>query len=355
MRMLAGRVGLHTRKEKTQRAAFYREHWRRAAAEIGATVTRTDGELIEISRGESVARVFRNYTDLDGPVTLRAAGNKPLVHDLLRNAGIPTPEFCPFSMHDMPAAVAFLRSHGTCVVKPAAGTGAGAGVTTGVKSRRQLLNAAVLAAAYGSDLLIEKQVAGKNVRLLYLDGQLLDAVERRPPSVVADGRSTVAQLVRQANQERREHGVRVAQVFLRKDLDMQRTLASQDLSWRAVPSRGQRVRLKTVVNDNAAADNVCVTDVLCESLIESGRRAAQSLGIRLAGVDILTSDLTVDLATANGVVLEVNTAPGLYIHKDKAGSSVAIPILETCLHAARPIHLQDDESQGLAYHDKGNQ
>lgn len=336
-RALLRRVGRDARSEKSLRADFYVDTWRRAAKEIDAAVATTEGELLCITRGGATAKVYRNYTDLDGPVTLRAAGNKPLVHEMLRGGGIPTPDFLPFSVANLAAAEGFLQAQGECVVKPAAGTGAGAGVTTGVKTRRQLRRAAVRAAGYCPELLIEKQVAGRNVRLLFLDGQLLDAVERRRPSVVGDGRSTVAQLVREANRHRREQGAHAAQVLLRYDLDMQHTLSAQRLSWRDVPADGQCVRLKTVINDNSAADNHSVVDVLCPELVEIGRRAAQAVGVRLAGVDMLTADLTVDLSTAAGVVMEINTTPGLYIHKNKQGAPVAVPILEACLEQAHKI------------------
>lgn len=352
-RVLAGRAGRFARREKSQRAEFYRDLWCSAAATIGATVTNSHGELLSISDDQGTARVFRNYTDLDGPVSLRAAGNKPLVHEVLRGAGIPTPEYRTFSKADLSVAEEFLRSHGTCVVKPASGTGAGAGVTTGIKTHRQLFRSVVLAAAYGTELLIEKQIRGKNLRLLYLDGRLLDAVERRPPTVTGDGRRTVAQLVGQANSERREQGVTGAQVFLRHDLDMQQTLAEQGLGWRGVPPAGQPVRLKTVINDNAAVDNVSVADAVCGAIVECGSAAAQALGIRLAGVDIVTTDLTVDLATGSGVVLEINTAPGLYIHKGKPGIPVAVPILEACLGRISAFGNQDHRAQLLACQNQG--
>lgn len=337
IRTLLGRVTRSSRKEKSQRAEFYRDTWAQAATEIGATVDDSHGEVLLISRAGVTAKVFRNYTDLDGPVTLRAAGNKPLVHETLRSIGIRTPDFLKFSLAKLSSAEDFLRTHEQCVVKPASGTGAGAGVTTNVQSIGQLRKASILAAGFGSELLIENQVAGRNVRLLLLDGQLLDAVERRPPCVVGDGRSTVAQLVRRANQVRLEQGIAAAQVFLRYDLDMQRTLSRQDLSWRAVPKDGQEVRLKTVINDNAASDNVSVMEILSEQLTQTSCNAARAVGVRLAGVDLVTPDLTLDLVAGTGVVLEINTAPGLYIHKGKQGKSVAVPILEACLEQARSL------------------
>ncbi|MGF1578048.1 MAG: hypothetical protein ACFCD0_01660 [Gemmataceae bacterium] len=302
-RVLWQRASRSARREKSQRQEFYRTLWTQVAQEIGATVTKSQGELLCITRNQATTFVFRNYTDLDGPVTLRAAGNKPFVHEILREQGIPTPDFVSFSILKLGAALEFLKAHKKCVIKPAAGTGAGAGVTTGIETPRQLRKAAVRAAGYGSDLLVEKQVPGKNVRLLYLDGRLLDAIERQPPSVTGDGNSTVQRLVKKANDQRREKGTEVAQVFLRYDLDMQRTLAEQSLSWSAIPNAGQAVRLKTVINDNAAVENVSVIEQVCQEVVEVGREAARAIGSRLAGVDVVATDLSAPLSQPGGVVL----------------------------------------------------
>ena len=339
------RARLSVRQLKAQRSEFYIDLWNRAAEEVGAAVEDSRGELLTISRGESIARVFRNYTDLDGPVTLRAAGNKPLVHKTLRAQGLPTPDYLQFSLKKMPAAIDFLKLHGECVIKPAANTGAGEGVTTNVATRAQLNRAAIAAAGYGSELLIEEQISGVNARLLYLDGVLLDAVPRCPPVIVGDGRSTIGQLVRQTNKHRIQNGYSVAQTTLKYDLDAKRTLDGQGLSWRSVPAEGQPITLKTVVNDNAAAENVSVTDQVAESVVEVGRRAARAIGVRLAGVDIVTPDLGSDLESVGGVVLEVNTTPGLYIHEGGQGGPVAASILEACLALSRQnLTRQDDEA-----------
>lgn len=353
-RVLLQRASGSASTEKTLRSDFYSKMWSRAAAEIGAAVVRSHGDLLTIVRGGVEAKLFRNYTDLDGPVTLRAAGTKPLVHEVLRAHSIPTPDYATFSLNHLSHAVDFLHAHAPCVVKPASGTGAGAGVTTGVTSRRQLINAAIAAAGFGGELLIERQIAGSNLRLLYLDGSLLDAVERRPPTVVGDGKSSIASLIRSANRDRLVRGARAAQVFLKYDLDVQRTLAEQELSWRAIPESGRVVRVKTVINDNAAMDNVSVVDLVSNDIVEVGRQAADALGVRLAGVDVVTPDLATDLISSGGVVLEINTAPGLYIHDGKQTMPVAVSILEACLTQPRSPSRPLSGANTLAVARRGN-
>jgi cyanophycin synthetase len=197
-------------------------------------------------------------------------------------------------------------------------------VTTGVRSTFHLARAAAAAAAYGEQLLIEEQVEGDNYRLLYLDGELVDAFVRTPPGVTGDGRSTVAALVRAANDERLRKRAGLSQVLLTVDLDMRRTLAKQELTLRSVPAAGDRVVLKTVVNENGGADNACALDVLCPALVKECARAVRALRVRLAGVDVITRDPSRPLRETGGVVLEVNAPPNFYFHYHKRGGAYPV-------------------------------
>jgi D-alanine-D-alanine ligase-like ATP-grasp enzyme len=214
------------------------------------------------------------------------------------------------------------------VVKPAHGAG-GRGVTTGVISSFDLLRAAVAAAAYESTLVVEQQVEGNLYRLLYLDGELVDAVLRKSPTVVADGRSSVRQLIRLENRARLEAGRKFAQALVSLDMDMRRTLAKQRLSLSSKPKKGTVVTLKTVINENSAADNFPATGLLCRSIIEDGAAAAKAVGARLAAVDLVTRDPAVSLAQSDGVILEVNTTPGYHCHyyRQGEGCPVAVHVL----------------------------
>ncbi len=341
-RRLAARVLSRLRRDTGARSDFYRRAWGDAAAALGAEVTPAGGDALEIRLGGCTVRVCNNRTPLDDAATLRRAGDKPEVYRLLREAGLPVLPHREFTLARVGEALDFLRRAGTeCVIKPAFGTGAGQGVTTGIRTPAQLARAAAAAAAYGDRLLIEAQVPGENYRLLYLEGQLLDAVQRCAPSVTGDGRSSVLELVHAANAERRREGWQAAQVLLTVDLDMRRTLAGQGLGLRSVPPAGTAVRLKTVINENSGRENVGVVPRLCAEVIEAGRRAAEAVGTKLAGVDLITRDPGLPLEATGGVVLEVNTTPGYYYHYHQSGRPfrAAEPILRRLLASAGELPL----------------
>lgn len=330
------------RRADEHRSSFYSEVWSDAAAHLGATVERLDKDLLEIRLGQSYTRVQQTTTQIDDPLTLGVAVDKPLVYRLLAKRGLRIPIYFPFTLRNIAQAIAFTADFGgEWVVKPAKGSG-GRGVTTGVVTGFDFVRAAVVAAAYesnvfaaayDSNLVAEQQIEGDLYRLLYLNGKLLDAVVRKRPTVVADGSSSVRRLVQIENRARLKAGRKLGQVLLSIDLDMRQTLAKQGLSLSSAPKRGAVVTLKSVINENTAADNVSVTQLVCKSIVQDGAAAAGAVGVRLAGVDIITRDPGAPLAQSGGVILEVNATPGYHYHyyQRDGGVAVAIPILSWLL------------------------
>lgn len=316
------RIGWWNSRGKNQEARkirreFYHSIWRDAAKRFGAEMTVLSGDIVEIQREGYRVRFLQNDTPLDDYVTLKVAADKPLTYRLMQDEGIPTAPYTVFSLSTIDKGLRFLdETEGDCIVKPAHGWG-GVGVTTGIRTHAQLATAAAAASVYGGDIIVQKQVYGDCYRIVFLNGNLLDAVVRRSPSVMADGTRTVAQLVDQLNQRRLAQGSNLSQALLSTDLDMKSTLAQQGLTLASKPPKGTLVRLKTVINDNCATENATATDMLCESVIRDCALAAEVVGVHLAGVDIITADPTVPLSEAGGAVIEVNTAPGQYWHYHK--------------------------------------
>jgi cyanophycin synthetase len=184
--------------------------------------------------------------------------------------------------------------------------------------------AAWAAARFGGDLTIEEQVEGDNYRLLFLDGKLIDAVLRLPPSVTGDGKSKVLDLVKAENDRRASRGMEVSHTQLTIDMDMTRTLARQGLKFSSVLPSGRTVAVKTAINENTANDNVTVIGKLAKATIEDAALAAKICGVRLAGVDLILKDASVPLRQGGGIILEVNSPPGYYWHYRKREGSLPL-------------------------------
>jgi len=287
--------------------------------------------------------VWLHHVQLDDPVTLKVALDKSRVHGLLERAGVPVPLYREFRLESSQAALALLRTYEPpFVIKPAAGTSGGSGVTCAVHSVDDFHRATLHASRHSARLMIERTIAGDEYRFLILDGRLLDVVRRRAPQVVGDGTSSIAKLISKENSSRAAAAGELGTSFLRIDLDCVLTLDRAGLSLRRILPPGAVVQVRSTANNNAAGDNVTVSrDAVCDELVNDAVLAASAVQLRLAGVDLKTPDITRSLAQVGGAVIEVNGTPGLHYHylvADPAqATKVAIPLLDTLLRIKRPL------------------
>ena len=113
--------------------------------------------------------------------------DKVLAKDVLRDAGVPTPEYCAFNQsafRDLGAAAALPEIEGRLgfpiVVKPARG-----GSSLGIKFARaepDVPGALVAAFAYDSRVLLERFVEGRELAVSLIDGEPLPVIEAVPPA-----------------------------------------------------------------------------------------------------------------------------------------------------------------------------
>jgi len=323
------------RLEPSPRDRTYQRLWEDAAREAGAEVEALSPQLLEIRRNGVRTRVQHQVVTLDDPVTLATALDKSRVHRLLISRSLPVPDYVEVGRGEIEPALAFLAGHSPCVVKPAEGTAGGLGVTGSVVSAGQLRRAVLAAGRYDDRVLIEAQVPGHLYRLLFLDGRLIDVVRRHPPRVTGDGRSTLRQLVARENDRRVAADDPSAMWPLRIDLDCVLTLERLGVGLDEVVPEAATLAIKTATSENCTDDNETVKSPLAPELVAEAAAAAQALGLRLAGLDVITPDITRALADAGGAIVEVNGTPGLSHHYHVAdpdrATRVAVPILETLL------------------------
>ncbi len=316
------------------RCRFYEAYWRHAAGALGAEIIPLGGQWYEISLGGRVTRVRYHYVNIDTYFNKLLADDKVFVSKEVERIGFNVPRFVEYDLRSMRKAEEFLeRSGGPCVVKPTSGSG-GRGITTGIDSRRRLIQAS-LAASNSlslSVLMFETQAPGDCYRLLYLDGRLLHAVRRGRCGVVGDGESTVAQLVAHENKRRLEATPVSSLNDLRIDLEAKYTLADQGLSLKAVPARGERIIVKNVSNQNASHDQDCATDAVHPNYHDLARALNKRFGFRLIGVDVMSTDIGAPPNEANSAINEVNIPPGLHYHEyidsQPSFSNVGVEILK---------------------------
>ena len=156
--------------------------------------------------------------------------------------------------------------------------------------------------------LVQKRITGKDYRIVVLDDEVISAYERIPLSVMGDGRSNVATLIKRKQRE-----------FIRKGRDtlirlddprIKAKLLRQGMDFSSVPAFGEQIFLLDNANLSSGGDAVDVTGVIHRTWKDMAIRLTRDMGLRLCGVDVMTEG---DIATplSKYAVLEVNAAPGL--------------------------------------------
>lgn len=332
------------------RDAVYREIWTAAALRAEADCEEVGPGVLRLERDGASTFVKQQVTALDDPVTLELALDKAVVYRLLRGVDVPVPEHVEFGLRDLAPAERFLAATGgACVVKAARGTAGGEGTTAGVDTPVRLLRACLHAGRFGERLLIEGQAPGPVYRLLFLDGELIDVIRHLPPRLEGDGRSSVEDLIHAENDRRRAARGAAGLSLLDVGLDTVFTLERQGLALSSLAADGEEVTIQTVTNDNRIEDTTTVGQALDEDLVAAARRAAAAVGLRLAGVDVITPHAGVSLEQAGGVVAEVNGTPGIHHHyhvtDPREATPVAVPILERVLEAAHEAARRRQEQE----------
>jgi len=330
-------------KFKRLRAQYNCQIWHNAAHEIGAGIEPWRNGFSRISRGNMATFVRDGHVMLDDHLTLEIMGNKSLVYDIMRERGDPVPEYTRFTAQTVENAVTLLaRKPRPIVIKPESGTGGGRGVTTGITTVGQLWKAVRLALCFDTHLIAEEQINGSSYRLLYLNGQFIDAIRRDPPVVVGDGTSTIRRLIQVENQRRLSSSSTLALSPLLVDRDCVNWLSSQGVSLKTRPELGQITQVKKAVNENAAAQNHVVRDHVHASTISFASQLVQDLSVDFAGIDILCQDISQPLSVENGLVSEINTTPGIHhhylVHETDQSAPVAEIVLEHILATGQGAH-----------------
>ncbi len=269
--------------------------------------------MVQFGFGARLRRIQAAETDRTGAIAEMIAQDKELTRTLLKAVGVPVPEGRPVTDAD-DAWAAACDIGVPVVVKPRDGN-QGRGVATNLTTREQILAAFQAALAESKQVIVEKFAPGHDYRLLVVGSKVVAAARREPAQVLGDGLRSIRELVDAANLDPRR-GEHHATVLSKIKLDAiaMGVLADQGYTPETVVPAGTAVLIRRNGNLSTGGTAIDVTERVHPQVAARAVEAAQVIGLDIAGVDVVATDISAPLEEQNAVVVEVNAAPGLRMH-----------------------------------------
>jgi len=286
--------------------------------------------LVQLGTGRYKKTIRATLSSDTSQIAVETAADKFLTARMLSEAGVPVPPLIR-TADPGEAETFFDELGGPAVVKPCAGK-LGEGISLNVDSREKVAGALAHALEHDDAALVQPHIEGDSFRLLVIDHRFAAAVRLDPPRVTGDGKRSVRELVDELNGDPgRGIGDKMPLSQVEVDAGTKRLLEERGLSLESILPEGDTLALKVSGNPKLGGASEDVTDLVYPANRMLAERASRTLGLNVAGVDIVTPDIGQSILDGQGKVIEVNAAPDFRMHLTPSkgeGRDVARPFVE---------------------------
>lgn len=286
----------------------------RVAHQMNIPFSHLGAGIYQLGWGSKARLMDRSTTQMDSAIGSRLAQNKFWSANLLRTAGLPAPVQGAATTQQEALQVA--RQIGWPVVVKPADLDRGEGVTIGIKNDESLTAAFRKAIALSKDKLavIEREVPGICHRIFVVAGELLYAIKRIPKSVMGNGKQTVAELIQKANASEQKLPPWLRSKPFPDDVEAVEALTAAGFNLDSVPAEGELAPLRHIESTQwgGIGDRYPVNEVtgqLHPANLDIALRAAELFNLDVAGIDIISPDISKPWHENGAVINEVNFSP----------------------------------------------
>jgi cyanophycin synthetase len=287
-------------------------------------------DLFQFGYGKFQKRVQAALTSHSNILGVELACNKENTKNILSHMGVPVPlGNVIYSFSDLEQTIDRLGGF-PIVIKPLDGNH-GRGITIDIQSWENAEVAYDRAREISSGVIVEHFYQGRDHRILVVNHKVVAVAERVPAHVIGNGVDTIATLVELENQDPRRgegHDNMLTHILLDDATD--EMMSRQGFTLDTVLHPDQICYLRATANLSTGGIAIDRTDEIHPDTLWMAERVSRIIDLDVAGIDVITTDITKTLAEADGVIVEVNAAPGLRMHVSPSqgvGRNVAAPIL----------------------------
>ncbi|MEM9087270.1 MAG: cyanophycin synthetase [Cyanobacteria bacterium P01_F01_bin.53] len=298
--------------------------------------------LLQFGYGKHQKRIQSSLTAHSNILGVELACDKESTKQMLGGAGIPVPKgSVVYSLRELEDTLDYLGGY-PIVVKPLDGNH-GRGITLDICNWEDAEIAYDKAREVSSGVIVEHYYKGRDHRVLVVNHKVVAVAERVPAHVAGNGKDTIEELIDQVNQDpRRGEGHDNVLTQITVDVIAKRLMETQGYTLDTVLDKGEICYLKETANLSTGGIAIDRTDEIHPETMWIAERASRLIGLDVAGIDIVTDDISKPMREVDGVIVEVNAAPGLRMHvapSQGVPRNVAGPILDMLMPPGDPTRI----------------
>ncbi len=272
--------------------------------------------MIRLGYGVHQKRIQATLSCNTGILGVELACDKDGTKTVLGDAGVPVPRGTSIRyLDDLEDAIADVGGY-PVVLKPLDGNH-GRGITLDIQDWATAEEAYDLAKAESKSqtVMVERFYRGNDHRVLVVNGKVVAVAERVPAHVVGNGRSTIQELIDETNRDPRRgdgHDNVLTRIVVNRSTEQ--LLEGRGYTLETVLGDREMCYLRATANLSTGGIAIDRTDEIHPSNIWLAERIVKIIGLDIAGIDVVTPDISQPLRDMDGVVVEVNAAPGFRMH-----------------------------------------
>ncbi|MCZ8288642.1 cyanophycin synthetase, partial [Microcystis sp. LE19-59.1C] len=297
--------------------------------------------MVQLGYGVHQKRIQATLSSFSGILAVELACDKEGTKTILKDGGIPVPRGTVIQYLDELSAAIEEVGGFPIVIKPLDGNH-GRGISIDIKNQQEAEEAYDLASAASKtrSVIVERYYKGSDHRILVINGKVAAVAERIPAHVVGDGRSTVEELIEITNQDP-NRGDGHANVLTKITIDKTalNVLEKQGYELTSILAHGEIAYLRATANLSTGGIAVDRTDEIHPENVWIAQRVAKLIGLDIAGIDVVTDDIRKPLKEVDGVIVEVNAAPGFRMHVAPSRGlprNIAAPVIDMLFPPGTP-------------------
>jgi cyanophycin synthetase len=288
-----------------------------AARKRGIPIRRTPEDfVVQLGLGCNLRRLDSTMTDRTSVIATDITSDKDRTKRILDRVGLPVPRGGVAESVD--DALRIAEDLGFPVLLKPLDANDGRGISGRIDSIDGVRAAYEIAVAEHPKVVVERYAEGRDHRVTVVDGRVVAVAERVPAHVVGDGKRTVRELAEAENRDPKRDPLSPRATLRPLPIDerTQQFIARSGMTLDSVPAAGETVWLRATANISTGGTAIDRTDEIHPRNAAMCELAAAATGLDVAGMDVLTSDISLPFDENGAVIVEVNASPGIRMHTD---------------------------------------